>query len=443
MPVSFFLLFVLGLVLGAVVNWATYSLAWNRRDISPWSAPAAGAPPRRWADRIPVLGWLGLRRETPLHGSRFWWRPMGVELAMGVGLVALYRWEVLQRGLLAGQAAGIWGQPLAINTWIIPGSLLTGEYLGHVVLIVFMAAATLIDMDEKIIPDEITVPGTVLGLLLATMLPMPLLPHLGLYQPLPAGVRAVEVQPAAIQPGGGWQLGVEPVGLAVPNAWPEGLPDAPHGWSLALGLACFGLWCFALVPRYWRGRRGMCRGLAVLGKRIVRELMRPPWFWIALLGIGYVAAIWWWGGAAWRGLLSALVGLVVSGSVVWAVRLVGTWALRREAMGFGDVTLMMMIGTYLGWQAGLIIFFVSPFAGLVVGVVQIVLRRGDVIPYGPFLCLGTLAVMIGWGHLWNLQTLQSVFGMGWLVLLVMVVGMLLLGAMLAVWRVIKTWLFGG
>ena len=164
--------------------------------------------------------------------------------------------------------------------------------------------------------------------------------------------------------------------------------------------------------------------------------------WITLLGALYVAAIWWQGGTAWRGLLSSLVGLVVSGSVVWAVRLVGTWALRREAMGFGDVTLMMMIGTYLGWQAGLIIFFVSPFAGLLVGVAQIVLRRGDVIPYGPFLCLGALAVMIYWGRFWNAQTLQPVFGMGWLVLLVMVVGMLLLGIVLAIWRMIKMRLFG-
>lgn len=253
----------------------------------------------------------------------------------------------------------------------------------------------------------------------------------------------MEVQPAALQPGGGWQLAIEPVGLAIPNAWPDWLHGAPRGWSLVLGLACYGLWCFALVPRYWRGRRGVCRGLALFGTRIVRELARPPMVWITLLGTFYVAAVWWLGGTAWRGLLSSLVGLAVSGSVVWAVRLVGTWALRREAMGFGDVTLMMMIGTYLGWQAGLIIFFVSPFAGLLVGVAQIVLRRGDVIPYGPFLCLGTLAVMIYWGQFWNPQTLQPVFGMGWLVLLVMVVGMLLLGMMLAVWRVIKTWLFGG
>ena len=67
--------------------------------------------------------------------------------------------------------------------------------------------------------------------------------------------------------------------------------------------------------------------------------------------------------SAWAGLLTALVGLVGSGGIVWAVRLIGTAALRREAMGFGDVTLMMMIGTFLGWQACLIAFFLAPFAG--------------------------------------------------------------------------------
>ncbi|HMP06983.1 MAG TPA: hypothetical protein PJ982_11575, partial [Lacipirellulaceae bacterium] len=55
--------FVGGVVAGAAVNWAVYALAWNRRAISPWSRPAAGALPRTWADRIPVWGWWGLRRE--------------------------------------------------------------------------------------------------------------------------------------------------------------------------------------------------------------------------------------------------------------------------------------------------------------------------------------------------------------------------------------------
>ena len=39
--------------------------------------------------------------------------------------------------------------------------------LAHLVLISLMLVASLIDADEKIIPDAITVPGTLLGLLLA------------------------------------------------------------------------------------------------------------------------------------------------------------------------------------------------------------------------------------------------------------------------------------
>ena len=76
----------LGLVLGGVVNWAIYRLAWNQRPISPWGPAPPEAPPRRWSDRLPVLGWLGLRREAALHGSGFWVRPCAIELAMGIGI---------------------------------------------------------------------------------------------------------------------------------------------------------------------------------------------------------------------------------------------------------------------------------------------------------------------------------------------------------------------
>ncbi len=447
LPVCLLAIVAVGLVLGAVVNWAIYSLAWNPRDISPWSAPLQDAPPRKWADRIPVLGWFGLRREAILHGRRFWVRPMIVELAMGVGLAALFWWEVAQHGLIHGQAVALidWfaQQPIMGAKFVIPDGIASAQFLGHGVLIVFMATATFIDIDEKIIPDTVTIPGTLLGLLLATMLPMTLLPHVGLRNNLPQGTEQILAEPAALLPADGAKLMVEPLTLAAPNQWPDALQGAPHWRSLILGLACYGLWCFALTLRIWRGSRGWWRGLAVITTRILRELRRPPLSWIGLLGAVYITAVWWHGGTAWVGLVSSLVGLVVSGGIVWAVRIVGTAALRREAMGFGDVTLMMMIGTYLGWQAGLIIFFVSPFAGLIVGVVQLVLRRDDVIPYGPFLCLGSLMVIVYWSSLWNPQSLQPIFGVPWLVALIMVLGMLLLGVMLAVWRVIKTMLFGG
>ena len=69
-------------------------------------------------------------------------------------------------------------------------------------------------------------------------------------------------------------------------------------------------------------------------------------------------------------------------------------------MGFGDVTLMAMIGSFLGWQAMPIIFFLAPLAGLVVGLVQWFVYRDNVIPYGPFLCLATLGVFLLWGPIW-------------------------------------------
>jgi leader peptidase (prepilin peptidase)/N-methyltransferase len=109
-------------------------------------------------------------------------------------------------------------------------------------------------------------------------------------------------------------------------------------------------------------------------------------------------------------------------------------------MGFGDVTLMMMIGTFLGWQPGLILFFLAPFAGLVIGLVQLILRHDDVIPYGPFLCLAAATVVVAWAPIWNWA--QPLFGLGLLVPAVLVVCLALLGVFLAIWAAFKRWLFG-
>ena len=65
MEVRLAVVFLLGACIGSAANWAIYRLAWNRRPIGPWSPPDAAAPPRRPADRLPILGWLGLRREAP------------------------------------------------------------------------------------------------------------------------------------------------------------------------------------------------------------------------------------------------------------------------------------------------------------------------------------------------------------------------------------------
>ncbi len=161
-------LFVLGILVGGQLNRGIYRLAWNRRRIGPFSPPDPEAPPRRWFDRIPVLGWFGLRRESALHGKGFWIRPMLIELLTGAGFAALYWWEMSGSIIPTVAAPHVLTPP--------PDTILHAHVFAHLILISLMIVATFIDIDEKTIPDAITVPGMLIALLLATAIPTSLLP---------------------------------------------------------------------------------------------------------------------------------------------------------------------------------------------------------------------------------------------------------------------------
>jgi prepilin signal peptidase PulO-like enzyme (type II secretory pathway) len=304
-----------------------------------------------------------------------------------------------------------------------------------------MLAASFIDIDEKIIPDEITVTGTLLGLALSIAAPMSLLPHVAERPAAPVVGHMLQLAGGGPVFGvSGGRLWIEPVSAVAPNPWPPAWAAPRHWTSLAAGLGCYWLWCFALAPRIWRGRRGPAFAVRLIASRVCREFCRPPLLWLLLAGTAAVVCVWVIGGASWAGLLTALIGLVGGGGIVWAVRLIGTASLRREAMGFGDVTLMMMVGTFLGWQACLIAFFLSPLPALVIGLSQFLFRRDDVIPFGPFLCLASATVVVAWAPIWIWA--QPLYHYPLLVLFVLAVCLISLGVILAIWRMIKTALFG-
>lgn len=409
-------LFLLGLVLGALVNLAAYRLAYRRRSIGPWSAPLPAAPRRRWSDRLPVFGWLGLRREAALHGPRFWIRPLCVELTMGVLAAGLYWWEVVRHGLVP-----VVGQPAfpglaALANPQVAVALHVG-YACHLALVGLMLAVSLIDIDEKTIPDALTLPGTLLALAAAALYPWVLLPNV--LWLLPAG----------------WAIdflrlnGPDPV-------WPAGLAGAPQAGSLAVALACWWGWCWAIMPRRWILRRGWRQAWIWFWAGLCRESLTWLMVAIGLAGSVAIGAAWYAADEAhWSGLLTALVGLAGAGGFTWLVRVVGSAALGREALGFGDVTLMAMLGPLLGWQAGVMIFFLAPFAGLVVGLLQWVLHRDQVIPFGPFLCLAALTVLLGWAEFW--PRVAPVFALGWLVPGALLACAVLLGLLLGIWRVVR------
>lgn len=400
---------LIGAAAGSAVNLAVYRLAWFQRSLSPWSAPLENAPPRKWTDRIPVYGWLGMRREASLHGAGFWIRPMAVEIVTAIGLVLVYQWEVDQLGLL---------RPMLL---VQPGALvLHVSFILHAVLLLLMLAGSLIDADEKTIPDEITVMGTLLGLTAAAVFPWALLPDVVRQAAGPGG-------PAGMP---AWDF----LRASSPFLWPQWLDGFPQWTSLAIALFCWWGWCFALMPRTWYGRHGWRRALQLSLARLRRESATYRAAAMGIVGTLPIVAFWWHGGEHWEGLLTALVGMAVGGGIIWAVRISATAVLHREAMGFGDVTLMAMIGAFLGWQACILVFFLAPFAGLLIGVFSLALHRQTEIPYGPFLCLAAAFVILRWCDVWLWA--EPLFMLGWILLAVFGVCLVLMAGLLWLWRIL-------
>ena len=138
----------------------------------------------------------------------------------------------------------------------------------------------------------------------------------------------------------------------------------------------------------------------------------------------------------WHGLFSSLLGLIVGGGTVWIVRILGHWAFQREAMGFGDVILMAMIGSFLGWQASLMVFFlVAPICALVATSITFTLRSSREIPFGPYLSVGAMIVVLGWNPYFS--KFETFFSRGPLLPIVFLLMGLLFAPLLVLTRFVK------
>ena len=70
----------------------------------------------------------------------------------------------------------------------------------------------------------------------------------------------------------------------------------------------------------------------------------------------------------------------------------------REAMGFGDVKFMAAIGAFLGWQGAVFSLMASAIVGAVVGVTLIVCQKREWssrLPYGPYIALAATVWIFG------------------------------------------------
>lgn len=99
------------------------------------------------------------------------------------------------------------------------------------------------------------------------------------------------------------------------------------------------------------------------------------------------------------GIITALLGVVLGGGVLWAIG--ETWSRLRgvEAMGFGDVKMLAMIGAFLGWQMVVVTFVISSIVGGLFAAVLLASGRTSwtsALPFGTFLAIGALVASL-WG----------------------------------------------
>jgi leader peptidase (prepilin peptidase)/N-methyltransferase len=92
--------------------------------------------------------------------------------------------------------------------------------------------------------------------------------------------------------------------------------------------------------------------------------------------------------------LNSVIGMLCGAVPLFAIGWIWEKLRHEEGMGGGDVKLMGMIGAFLGWKGAFLTIFLGAIVGSAVGLTLIMLKlhkRGQVIPFGPFLALGAVA----------------------------------------------------
>lgn len=255
------------------------------------------------------------------------------------------------------------------------------------IFLALLIAATFIDFDYQIIPDGITKGGAIAGGL--AVLIVPSMAHLLMKCDIPAG------------------SGIEP------RLW-------ALGWSLVGGVAGYGLlYAVVVLGKIAFGRKAL--KISDTGEwRIVEGEENPvliagsertPFEDLFFVGSERVdiecdkAEI---NGKTFDKVRISILPdrLHVNGEEVmtadWKTLSGTARSIRyyREAMGFGDVKFMALIGVFLGWKAVLFTVFVASVTGTAVSLPAKILRRDGPltrIPFGPYLAFGAM-IWIFYGH---------------------------------------------
>jgi leader peptidase (prepilin peptidase)/N-methyltransferase len=330
-----FVAFLFGAAIGSFLNVCVHRMPRGQSIVSPPSHCPQCDQPIGWRDNIPLLSYIALRGRCRHCRASIAPRYFLVELLTAT----LFLLVVLRFG---------W-------QWIVPIYWL---------LLAGLTAATFIDFEHYIIPNELTYGGVVLGFCLSIL--------------VPALQHASSRTAAALQSFWGLLCG----GLALFLVAELGkLAFGRLKMPLATGTVIkiadnelnVGEEQMSWVEIFSRGSDRIRFQAAVLkfqDKVFENAAVRVSETAIEVNGTSF--------DLAQVGPIEATTNLVI---------------IPREAMGLGDAKLLAGIGAFLGLRAVAFVVFASSMAGGVVSLVLVLARRKDWrsrIPYGPYMALGAV-----------------------------------------------------
>jgi leader peptidase (prepilin peptidase)/N-methyltransferase len=97
-------------------------------------------------------------------------------------------------------------------------------------------------------------------------------------------------------------------------------------------------------------------------------------------------------------IFGAVLGALAGGGSLWLMGFLWERLRGVEAMGFGDVKMMLMVGAYLGWRLTILTILIAALSGSLAGI-SLMLRRGSrdlqmMLPFGIFLGIGSIVSLL-------------------------------------------------
>jgi leader peptidase (prepilin peptidase) / N-methyltransferase len=334
--------FVLGAAVGSFLNVCIYrwpvDLAINRprRSFCPQCKQ-----PIPWHQNLPLISWLALGGRCANCGARIAFRYFAVEFVTALLFLAI--WERFA-----------W--PVAITYWIFVSFLIIG---------------TFIDLEHFIIPDRVTIGGTIAGIACSIVVP-------ALMQTdsrVAAGVRAALA--AALGYVILWIV-LEAGKIAFGRKRIEFDAPTPFTWTKRDDDADF---VVGTEESLWSEYFAREKDRLLLQCDEVRIDDRE--YGNVTLDFRYDR-------------VNADGHVIMLDDVTHISGVTRTLVIPREAMGRGDLKFLAAIGAFLGWRAVLFSLFAGSLLGSVIGLITLVVGRpvwSAKLPFGPYLAFGALTWM--------------------------------------------------